>query len=341
MSKKLIYFVSALSMLFLAIAVGILFSQSVPMPLTEEAHRTQETKSIHVEPLAPIENIIARSVEGEPIATTSLADKYAQVQKKLSLPPDLSAMDFSGDLPNINISEETEENTQLSEENLTQNHELHLNQASSTEKNQEQLDDILASASADSSSHNVDIAPSSLSNENLDATQSSPPTNKNNMTPSNLVTSENTDSTINREITQNMEAINSKESVHNIASAQIHNELDNTKESINTVSTTASITSSPQANTAPNIPKLKTNALITSTALDTLTNTNVITKATLSMDGDQVQLLLLGNNTLKGVSFILDNPDRIVFDIAGIWKMTVPRLISNRMVRDFTSWTNK
>jgi hypothetical protein len=46
-----------------------------------------------------------------------------------------------------------------------------------------------------------------------------------------------------------------------------------------------------------------------------------------------VTLRLEGNAPLRGNAFLLADPDRVVLDIAGTWKVEAPRVISNRMVR--------
>ncbi len=56
--------------------------------------------------------------------------------------------------------------------------------------------------------------------------------------------------------------------------------------------------------------------------------------ARMTMDGNRVRLLLTGSQEMKGSTFILENPNRVVFDILGKWQINVPRLVSNRMVKN-------
>lgn len=61
---------------------------------------------------------------------------------------------------------------------------------------------------------------------------------------------------------------------------------------------------------------------------------NTIVYAELMMDGNQVGLVFEGNKPIKPKTFRLQNPDRVVVDIEGFWKLKLPQLISNRMVKD-------
>lgn len=354
---------SALAMLVLAIAIGVLFSQSVPTPLIDEAQRNNnvnpngEAKSMQVAPLPPIENLISHSVEGEPIATTSLADKYAQVQQELTLPPDLSAMDFSARSDDADDTDESgkllnngavSENSQTKEENGQISQESNSSHTPATEKNQTEFDDILASASADSSAQNVphdaktnDItvaksatnAPDGVDvSSNVERAASSIPqeSEKEQSQKENAYTLDSKEAIPKTDTLEDdaLMAANSQKENLPLANTPENTPEDKAQEATHKTSSTNT------SNSSVKIPKLKANALVTSSSLEATASANVITKATLSMDGDQVQLLLVGSHALHGASFILDNPDRIVFDISGIWKMTVPRLISNRMVRD-------
>jgi len=78
----------------------------------------------------------------------------------------------------------------------------------------------------------------------------------------------------------------------------------------------------------------KKNVLITKSNLQPKTGVATITNTELSMDGDQVKFLVKGNQKVEAKSFILKKPNRIVFDIKGTWAIAIPRLISNRMVKD-------
>lgn len=61
---------------------------------------------------------------------------------------------------------------------------------------------------------------------------------------------------------------------------------------------------------------------------------NTIVYAELMMDGNQVGLVFEGNKPIKPKTFRLQNPDRVVVDIEGFWKLKLPQLISNRMVKE-------
>lgn len=78
---------------------------------------------------------------------------------------------------------------------------------------------------------------------------------------------------------------------------------------------------------------LKPGTLVTKSSLPAKAGSLVVTSATLAMDGDVVTLTLQGTGAMRGKTFILAGPDRVVLDIEGDWKMEAPRVPSNRMVR--------
>lgn len=357
MGKKFIYFVSSIAMLALAIAVGFLLSQEVPSSLTSEVPEVLEgTKSIHIEPLKPIESLITHSVEGNPITTSSLADKYAQVQQELILPPDISSMSYSAETSNNSIdSQETlllesdhRENpspmkvtpiTKDTPEN--QNSSDHSNQASkpasnpATVKEKAEFDEILAQASAQtqerkdtSSTHDIAKGEATeKSSEQNSSTDENKPTEQKELLEHAQSSTKQSQQSIKNDVNQ-AEQVNQGNVV---ASTSSQNSASNT--STNSARSTTS--TEPINAYGVQIPKLKANPLVTKSALVARESDNIITNTVLSMDGNQVQFRLLGDAPLRATSFILDNPDRIVFDLSGVWKIKLPRLISNRMVRDF------
>jgi len=81
-------------------------------------------------------------------------------------------------------------------------------------------------------------------------------------------------------------------------------------------------------------PKVRPGTLVTRSTLPAQSGKQVITNAVLTMDGDVVTLRLEANGPISGRSFMLPSPDRVVLDIAGDWKLAVPRVPSNRMLRE-------
>ena len=79
------------------------------------------------------------------------------------------------------------------------------------------------------------------------------------------------------------------------------------------------------------------NSLKTHTILAPKKNANTIIYTELLMDGNQVGLVLEGDKPIKPKTFRLQNPDRVVVDIEGSWIIKLPRLISNRMVKEIRS----
>ena len=59
----------------------------------------------------------------------------------------------------------------------------------------------------------------------------------------------------------------------------------------------------------------------------------VVTSARFSMHGSQIKLTLQGNAPMVGHYFTLENPDRVVLDLAGNWGIKMPAVPSNRLVR--------
>ncbi len=82
-------------------------------------------------------------------------------------------------------------------------------------------------------------------------------------------------------------------------------------------------------------------ALKTQVILAPKKNANTIIYAQLLMDGNQVGLVLEGDKPIKPKTFRLQNPDRVVVDIEGSWIIKLPRLISNRMVKEIRSNTQQ
>lgn len=78
---------------------------------------------------------------------------------------------------------------------------------------------------------------------------------------------------------------------------------------------------------------LKPGTLITKSSLPAKAGGQVVTSAVLTMDGDVVTLNLKGTSAMRGKTFMLVEPDRVVLDIEGDWKVEAPRVPSNRMVR--------
>lgn len=59
----------------------------------------------------------------------------------------------------------------------------------------------------------------------------------------------------------------------------------------------------------------------------------VVTSARFSMQGSQIKLTLQGNAPMVGHYFTLENPDRVVLDLAGNWEIKMPGVPSNRLIR--------
>lgn len=78
---------------------------------------------------------------------------------------------------------------------------------------------------------------------------------------------------------------------------------------------------------------LKPGTLVTKSTLPGKAGARVVTTAVLTMDGDVVTLNLEGNSAMRGKSFMLTGPDRVVLDIEGEWQVEAPRVPSNRMVK--------
>lgn len=79
---------------------------------------------------------------------------------------------------------------------------------------------------------------------------------------------------------------------------------------------------------------VKPGTLVTRSSLPAQAGKQVVTSSTLTMDGDVITLRLEANSALKGKAFILASPDRVVLDLSGDWKLTAPRVPSNRMLRE-------
>jgi len=59
----------------------------------------------------------------------------------------------------------------------------------------------------------------------------------------------------------------------------------------------------------------------------------VVTSTRFAMQGSLIKLVILGNSPMVGHYSILKDPDRVVLDLAGMWKITPPRVPSNRLIR--------
>lgn len=82
-------------------------------------------------------------------------------------------------------------------------------------------------------------------------------------------------------------------------------------------------------------------SLRTRTILDPKKNADTIIYSELMMDGNQVGFVFEGDKPIKPKTFRLTNPDRVVLDIEGYWVLKTPQLISNRMVKDIRSNSQK
>lgn len=83
-----------------------------------------------------------------------------------------------------------------------------------------------------------------------------------------------------------------------------------------------------------NAPRVRPGTIVTRGTLPAQSGKQVVTSSTLTMDGDVVTLRLEANSPIKGKSFILASPDRVVLDLSGSWKLAAPRVPSNRMLRE-------
>lgn len=59
----------------------------------------------------------------------------------------------------------------------------------------------------------------------------------------------------------------------------------------------------------------------------------IITSARFSMQGSQIKLVLQGNAPMVGHYFPLKEPERIVLDLAGHWKIAMPNVPANRLIQ--------
>jgi len=58
----------------------------------------------------------------------------------------------------------------------------------------------------------------------------------------------------------------------------------------------------------------------------------VVTSAKFSMKGSLIKLTLRGNSPMIGHFYVLEDPDRVVLDLAGNWQIDVPRVPGNRLI---------
>jgi vacuolar-type H+-ATPase subunit E/Vma4 len=58
----------------------------------------------------------------------------------------------------------------------------------------------------------------------------------------------------------------------------------------------------------------------------------VVTSAKFSMKGSLIKLTLRGNSPMIGHFYVLEEPDRVVLDLAGNWQIEVPKVPSNRLI---------
>lgn len=58
----------------------------------------------------------------------------------------------------------------------------------------------------------------------------------------------------------------------------------------------------------------------------------VVTSAKFSMKGSLIKLTLRGNSPMIGHFYVLESPDRVVLDLAGNWKIDMPKVPSNRLI---------
>jgi hypothetical protein len=58
----------------------------------------------------------------------------------------------------------------------------------------------------------------------------------------------------------------------------------------------------------------------------------VVTSAKFSMKGSLIKLTLRGNSPMIGHFYVLEDPDRVVLDLAGNWQIEVPKVPSNRLI---------
>jgi len=58
----------------------------------------------------------------------------------------------------------------------------------------------------------------------------------------------------------------------------------------------------------------------------------VITSAKFAMKGSLIKLVLKGNAPMVGHYYVLEEPDRVVLDLAGNWHIELPKVPSNRLI---------
>ncbi|MBO4312114.1 MAG: AMIN domain-containing protein [Desulfovibrionaceae bacterium] len=59
----------------------------------------------------------------------------------------------------------------------------------------------------------------------------------------------------------------------------------------------------------------------------------VVTSAQFVMDGSLIKLVLQGNAPMVGHCFQLHDPERVVLDLSGTWRIQIPRVPSNRLIQ--------
>jgi hypothetical protein len=59
----------------------------------------------------------------------------------------------------------------------------------------------------------------------------------------------------------------------------------------------------------------------------------IVTSAQFVMDGSLIKLVLKGNAPMVGHCFQLHDPERVVLDLAGKWRIQIPRVPSNRLIQ--------
>ena len=72
--------------------------------------------------------------------------------------------------------------------------------------------------------------------------------------------------------------------------------------------------------------------IVTKTSLPAVAGKNVITAATLTIDGESIALHMEGNAPLNARAFLMSNPDRVVCDVQGIWSIKAPAVQNNKMI---------
>ena len=58
----------------------------------------------------------------------------------------------------------------------------------------------------------------------------------------------------------------------------------------------------------------------------------VVTSAKFAMKGSLIKLVLKGNAPMVGHYYVLEEPDRVVLDLAGNWHIELPKVPSNRLI---------